>query len=401
MSVAKKDFNKSEEQQMKALFYNSNKIKEDNIIWGLIEVGIDVVRSELFVELDIIDSAQVEMIASEVRDYDFVITRDFSVNVAEGCHITGISYIAWAYDSPLKALYCKEAMYDTNYIFVFDKQHLARLKEMDIPHVYYQPLVANVTRAMQVTITDEDIRQYEREISFVGSMYDKHYFEAFRKRLTEKQVFECEKLFDRHLCNWNGNDSVFDELSEKTIQALYMQMSKKNRNLYSMSDRYITELLVLVTELTSRERSIFLKDISHRYDVVVNTYEPERFSDITSVRWEPPVEWDSDDLYRIYASAKININLTMRSIETGLPQRIYDIMSVGGCVFTNYQSEAEELFEQNREIVTFKSTDEFKEKADYYLKHDKERLELGARAYLKVRDKYNYPNAIRFMISKL
>ncbi len=41
------------------------------------------------------------------------------------------------------------------------------------------------------------------------------------------------------------------------------------------------------------------------------------------------------------------------------------------------------------------------DKAGYYLKHEKERLDIGARGYLKVRNRYNYPNAIKSMFDKV
>ncbi len=386
---------------MKALFYNSKKIGEVNILWGLIEIGINTDRSDLLVDLDLIYEDQVEMIVSEIREYDFVITRNFSVNVAEACHISNIPYISWSYDSPLKALYCKEARYNTNYIFAFDKEHLAKLKKMGLPNVYYQPLAANIIRAGQVSITEDDLKRYACDVSFVGGMYAKNYYEAFKEGLNDKQISECEDLFNTYLCKWSEKENIFNKLSDGVINAMYSQMSKKDREYYSISDRYLIELLVLVIELTSRERITLLNKAGELFDTVIHTYEPERFKGHMKAKILGPVEDMSDELFRIYAAARINLNISMRSIETGVPQRVYDIMSVGGCVFSNYQQEAVELFEPDREIVVFRNIEEFVEKADYYIKHEEKRLELGARAYIRVRDQYNYANAVRNMISKL
>ncbi len=386
---------------MKVLFYNSKKIGEVNILWGFVELGIDVTRSDLVVDLDIIFEEQVEAIISETANFDIVITRNFSVNVAEGCHMTGTPYISWCYDSPLKALFCKEALYKTNYVFAFDKTHLHRLKELGLTNVFYQPLAANMIRAAEVQITDDDLRKYDRDVSFIGGMYNKGYYDILKEYLTPSQVAECEELFDRHLCKWEKGTYIFDKLSDDTINSLYNVISKENRELYCMSDRYLIELLVLVIELTSRDRIKFISESARHFNTIIHTHNPEKVIGVTDAILRPALEELGDELYRIYAASKININLTMRSIETGVPQRVYDIMSVGGCVFSNYQEEAEELFEPDKEIVLFRSIDEFKDKADYYIRHTKERLELGARAYLKVRDKYNYPASIKNMLSKL
>ena len=391
----------NEMKSMRAIYYDSNKIREDEILYGLLEVGIDADRSTLVVELDDIVDEQVEFITKEVREYDMVITRSLSVNVAEGCHISGIPYIAWCFDSPVRALLRKEALYPTNRIFVFDKKHLERLKESGLTNVYHQPLAANMIKASKVRITDEDIIKYDRDVSFVGRTYNKGYYSYLTKDLYGNSVKECEELFDNMLCTWNRDESVFDRLSDPVIEELYTKIDKTGRSLYNMSDRFLTEYLVLVIELTSRERVFLLNRSAELFKTIVHTYDPEKYGDIILAELRPPLKELSDELYRVYAASKINLNITMRSIETGVPQRVFDIMSVGGCVFSNYQEEAEEMFIPDKEIILFKSVEEFTDKAEYYINHERERLEIGARGYLKVRDKYNYPNAMRSIISKL
>ena len=150
---------------MKLLFYNSRDIGELNILWGIIELGIDVDRSDLIVDCDLIIEKQVEAAVSEVKEYDIVITRNFSVNIAEACHIANVPYVAWCYDSMLIALYSKEALYSTNHIFSFDKKCISRLKALGVKNVYYQPLAANMLKAGQVCITDYDLEKYKRDVS--------------------------------------------------------------------------------------------------------------------------------------------------------------------------------------------------------------------------------------------
>lgn len=386
---------------MKALFYISSSIGGDDILYGLLELGIDTYRSEIVVELDKLSDNQIEKVSDESKDYDFVITRDFSVNVAEGCHISGVPYISWCYDSPVMALYRKEALYDTNRIFTFDKKHIERLKDIGLDRVYYQPLAANMIKAGQVRITDQDLKKYDRDISFIGSTYYKGYYSSLSEGIPEKYGQECEDFFEDNTCRWDKGSTVFGKLSDPVIEYFYERISKNGRSEYNISDRFLTELLVLVYELSSRERIYLLNECAKKYRTIVHTYDPDKYRDILLPELRGTVKGLSAELFRIYAAAKININITMRSIETGVPQRVFDILSVGGCVFSNYQEEAEELFEPEREIVLFRSVEEFMDKAEYYINHEKERLEIGSRGYLTVREKYNYPNAIKNMISKI
>ena len=83
---------------MRGLLYISSDIGEDNILWGMLELSIDAVRSELVVDLNKTDPEQAEKIAEESAGFDFVITRDFSVNVANFSS-TFLEYMSTASDS--------------------------------------------------------------------------------------------------------------------------------------------------------------------------------------------------------------------------------------------------------------------------------------------------------------
>lgn len=386
---------------MRVLLYISTEIGEDNILWGLLELGIEAKRSELVVDPYEIIPDQIETIVTESKNYDFVITRNFYVSVAEGCHISHIPYISWCYDSPVMTLYRKEALYPENYIFVFDKMHLSRLKNLGLDHVYHQPLAANIVKAEMVNITDADLQEYKCDVSFVGRMYKSTMYERFKVGMPVCIVDECEELFKKHMCKWDDGSAVFDELSDETIAAFYTRVDKTDRERLSIDDRYLTERLLLVDELTSRERFEIIDTIGSKYDMVLNTRNPKEVESRLSARVRPPLNQLSDELYKTYAAAKINLNITMRSIESGVPQRVFDIMSIGGCVISNYQREAEELFEPDKEIVMYKSMEELMEKLDYYLSHEKDRLSLCVRGHKRVRECYSYPKSLRNILKRV
>lgn len=105
-----------------------------------------------------------------------------------------------------------------------------------------------------------------------------------------------------------------------------------------------------------------------------------------------------EEVPKIYYLSKINLNITMRSIETGIPQRVFDIMGVGGFVLSNYQEELEELFVPDREIVLFRDVPELLKKAEYYLNHEEERIRIAINGYKKVREYYNTQTALGSML---
>jgi spore maturation protein CgeB len=60
-----------------------------------------------------------------------------------------------------------------------------------------------------------------------------------------------------------------------------------------------------------------------------------------------------------------------------------------------------ELFEPEREIVTFRIREELKEKVDYYLEHPEERNAIPDRAYARAHREHTYEIRLRKMFEIL
>ena len=76
-------------------------------------------------------------------------------------------------------------------------------------------------------------------------------------------------------------------------------------------------------------------------------------------------------------------------------------MGVGGFVLCNDQEECHELFEVDKELVTFSDFDEMKEKALFYLAHEEKRICIGIAGYERVRGSYTYPIAIQKLLETI
>ena len=92
---------------------------------------------------------------------------------------------------------------------------------------------------------------------------------------------------------------------------------------------------------------------------------------------------------KVFYLSRINLNITSRSIESGIPLRIWDILAVGGFCLTNYQPELEDYFEIGKDLEVYHDLKELEEKIAYYLEHEDERLRIAVNGYKKVRDGHN------------
>lgn len=64
-------------------------------------------------------------------------------------------------------------------------------------------------------------------------------------------------------------------------------------------------------------------------------------------------------------------------------------------MLTNYCSETADIFEEDKEIVMFKTPEELFDKVDYYLNHDEERKAIAKRGQAKVLECYTYEKKLK------
>lgn len=100
----------------------------------------------------------------------------------------------------------------------------------------------------------------------------------------------------------------------------------------------------------------------------------------------------------IFHYSKINLNITCKSIRSGISQRIWDILGCGGFCLTNYQTEIPEHFVIGEDLDTYGSLDELLDKTNYYLSHEEIRTKIAQNGYQKVKQFHTYDTRISQMI---
>ena len=103
----------------------------------------------------------------------------------------------------------------------------------------------------------------------------------------------------------------------------------------------------------------------------------------------------------VFAASKINLNMTIRNIRTGLPLRVWDVLAAGGFLLTNFQAELPAYFENGKELAYYSSQDELEELATYYLTHDSQREAIARAGQLKVRKYHSYDARIEQILASI
>ncbi len=74
--------------------------------------------------------------------------------------------------------------------------------------------------------------------------------------------------------------------------------------------------------------------------------------------------------------------------------RIFEALSTGSFLLTNWIPTLGDLFEDGKHLVTYKTLEEMVEKAKYYLEHEDEREAIAKAGYEEFVSKHTYKHRI-------
>lgn len=389
---------------MEILFYRYNSICEPDIIQVFENFGITVHREEMEMHDKNIPprlcSARVaEWILS--HPLSFVFTVNFFPAISYTCNHFKVPYVCWSVDSPVPELFSNALKNEYNRIFLFDKAQYDFFAPVNPPCIHYLPLATNVKRWEQVilSMTEEDYRQYGSDVSFVGSLY------------TEKCKYDtlvsCGKLSDytrgfvdgliESQLHVYGYNFIMDNLTDRVVSEIASADPQfyHGTDTFMDTDRYLVAHQYIGMKLAAVERQRTLAALSEHFSV--NLYTRSDASTLPKVHNRGGAS-TLTEMPKVFQASKINLNMTMRPIETGLSLRVWDVLGCGGFLLTNYQAELPSYFEIGKDLDAYESLPELSEKVQYYLTHEEERIEIAIHGYEKTARLHSYENRLAEMM---
>lgn len=323
---------------------------------------------------------------------DLVFSFNYFPIVSTVCNEVGIKYASWVYDAPHASLYSCTMLNSCNYVFVFDKALYLEFMENGFQNVYYLPLAVNTERLETLFANNQDCEQYRHEISFVGSLYIEPKHNLFDKltNLSDETRGYLDGLIMSQLKVW-GYNFVEDCLTPSIIDELIASYPLYPHPDGVESSAYLYAQYVLNRKITSLDRLLGLESLQKVG--AVDLYTNHKEFCISGVTNHGPADYETEMPF-IFRYSKINFNSTLRSIKTGIPLRVLDILGCAGFLLTNYQEDMLDYFTPGEDLVIFEDTKDLEEKAAYYLKHDEERIQIAENGYKKVKEYFGYKERI-------
>lgn len=285
----------------------------------------------------------------------------------------GINYIALIWDAPYYKLFTTHGRMDNCWYSVFDRVEARYFADAKIPHVLYQPLAVDDDQIREWDRQAGAFREYREEICFVASLYDDNFYDEFCNNLPQNLQDYFVGLFENAAFRWDGVNRISGTVSNELVAYIRaVTPGFQMVNFFDIPDSVYFENGYVTRKIANIERICVLNMLAEKYPVTLYTTSKTAEHRLDNVKIMPPI-CSEQDLHHVFQTSKINLNISLKGIEGGTPQRIMDILGAGGFALTNYCAETADLFEEDKEIVMFRTPEELLDKVDYYLQHDRER----------------------------
>lgn len=355
---------------MKILLYDMGAYTQNDIMEKLENMNISF-RNILYKLADTSGDAYFEKRVNELLEseqYDAVFSVNYYPVLAEICYTKKLPYLSWSYDSPLNVESMEETLeYETNYVFLFDREECRRYWKKGFSNVYHLPLAVNTDRLDKIQMSAEEERVYSADISMVGQLYESSLPELM---------------------------ATLEEYDKGYLTAI-IEAQMRLYGCYFLPEVLPEGLVIPVAKhITHMERMLLLDILSESNNVQL--YGPDKTEELGNVLWRGSAGY-FDEMPRVFKASKINLNASLKCIQSGIPLRALDIMGSGGFLLTNYQPELAEYFVDGEELVMYSSLEDAIAKCEYYLEHEEERKQIAERGYQKVKALFNYEERLRSM----
>ena len=320
------------------------------------------------------------------NNIDIIFSFNYFPDVSRVANEKGISYVSWVYDNPHLTLNSETIFNEINIVFVFDTSQVEKYRKLGVKNIFYSPLPSKSVNISPIT--------YKHDISFVGTLYDgeKDQFGQI-KNLPDNLRGRIDGIITAQH-NLYGADII-----DETINTFYDEIKKNVKTSlgehYRECDRDIFADIVR-RRVTMYDRKSVLKLLGEKFktDLYCEIKHPEL-----------PVNYmgivSNDKLPVVMAESKINLNISLRSIRTGIPLRVMQILGAGGFCMTDYKKDMDEYFEDGINMAYYYCEEDLLEKCDFYLNNEDARKKVTINGKITAENRLGYEVLLNKIFEKV
>lgn len=330
--------------------------------------------------------------------------------ISNVCKKENIRYISWIYDSPYVMLYSCTVINPCNIIYVFDKELYLEFHNAGIQTVHYMPMAANTERLDCLSVqapadSSKDDRHsrsldnipYLYDVSFVGSLYNEEH--NFFDRMTTlsdytKGYLDAIMSAQMKVQGYNFIQESLSPIMDDLYRALPMEPNADGVE----TKEYLYAQYVINRKITGLERIDLIRAVTEHFPF--DLFTPNKNFSLPNLTNHGTVDYYSK-MPLVFRQSKINLNISLRSIKSGIPLRAFDIMGSGGFLMSNFQADFLDDFVPGEDFVYYESREDLLDKINYYLTNEEERAQIARNGHDKVAGAHTYRHRVREMLGAL
>lgn len=326
-----------------------------------------------------------------------VFSVDFYPDISAICEKKEIPYISYTVNVPINTLFCKELGNKNNATFLFDYMQYEKFCQVNPEHIFYHPLAAPLKDMEKVIeqATTEQKKRFKADVSFVGSLYtESDEYVKFVPYLSEHTKGFLDGLMESQV-QIPGGFCMKEFVKKEMVE----EFKKLSPDLCKGPDdpEYVLTHYLMGKHIAVMERERFLNAVASKYSL--NLHTTSNPANIHGANVCGRVD-SYTEMPIVFRESKINLNITYRAIETGLPQRIWDVLGCRGFLLTTYSEELPEYFDIGTDLDVFTSAEELVDKIGFYLDHDDLRRLIAQNGYEKIKREHTYEIRLKQLFEK-
>ena len=319
---------------------------------------------------------------------DAVFSYNYFPAIALACRDMELPYISFLYDSPYAYIYSYTLAFPTNHVFLFDSSLASYFQAGGLTNVHYMVLPGIPKKIDKLLKKPYDKKRVSADISFVGALYNEEH--NFYDRIDFKKAPYLEGYLrgvmdaQKKIAGYNFVEELLTTEILKKLQETF-PVEREARSIETEGFRYADYFIN--RKITSEERIEYLTALGERFggDYKVKLFTLDKSFSLSGIENMGVAEYEKE-MPLVFHDSRININISLRSIKTGIPLRCMDIMAYGGFLLSNFQADFMHDFVPGEDFDYYENRDDMLTKVEYYLTHEKERAEIAANGQKKVRD---------------
>lgn len=326
----------------------------------------------------------------EKENYSKILSVNFLPLISDICENKNIKYISWVYDSPLHIRRKNTLKNACNTIYFFDRVQADTYRQEGVEGARYLPL-ASSPKVFGIGETMSDNKEYTSDVAFLGQLYKSEFYDI-AGGLSQYNRGYLEAVMDAQIVMPQGY--LVDEMLDSDVMgSINKDFLKKSNGTYMVTKEELS--YTLAKEITGRLRVTALSVLQNRFDVDV--YSGDRSEQLNNVNYKGYADY-YDRMPEVFTRSKINLNISLCTIQSGIPLRVIDIMACRGFVISNAQPELYEYFVPGQDIEIYEDIPDLVYKVKYYLEHEEQRKQIAENGYKKVCTEFNFEHRVKTML---